>query len=364
MLKFLFMLLCPGFLGALTLGNVASGVGIASGLNSLFGGGSQGSQPNPYTPQSLNTANQGWVNAYGQLENNAQNVQNTAMPAYQQSLNAANAINYSPYQQAAQQAGQQYGNLAGMAQGQMPMYGQQAQQGMQQQGNLYGGANQVMQTAFDPQNALYNQTQNQLAGQVNAGQAARGLGNSPVGGQEFNNAMQNFDIGWQNEQLARQAQGLQAAGGATNAGTAAGQFAGTSMQNQLGAGAAGAGYMQQAGQIPIQAQQYVAGQPAANANVYGQNVGNLNSLYQNVANTGNAYMAPGAQNVNAANTFNAGQSAAGMQSLLTGLNDFSPYTDTGAQGQATGNNLYSNYVNPYVSQPQQQSTDLTSQWTG
>lgn len=70
--------------------------------------------------------------------------------------------------------------------------------------------NQIMQTAFDPQNALYNQ-QNQLQQQQQlANQAQRGLTMSPVGAELSTQANQNFNIGWQNNQLQRQTAGLSA----------------------------------------------------------------------------------------------------------------------------------------------------------
>lgn len=76
---------------------------------------------------------------------------------------------------------------------------------------MLSGANAVMNTAFDPQNALYNRTQQQLQDQVRVGQAARGITSSPYGAGLENQAMSNFDIDWQNAQLGRQTQGLGAA---------------------------------------------------------------------------------------------------------------------------------------------------------
>lgn len=82
------------------------------------------------------------------------------------------------------------------------------------QNNLYGAGNQVLQAAQDPQNALYNRTQQQLTEQSRAAQYARGIQSSPYGAALENSANENFNIDWQNQQLARQAQGIQAAQGA------------------------------------------------------------------------------------------------------------------------------------------------------
>lgn len=82
------------------------------------------------------------------------------------------------------------------------------------QNNLYGSGNSVLNTAFDPQQALYNRTQQQLTEQNRAAQSARGIQMTPYGAALENSANQNFNIDWQNQQLGRQSQGLQAAQGA------------------------------------------------------------------------------------------------------------------------------------------------------
>lgn len=106
--------------------------------------------------------------------------------------------------------------------------GAQAGANFGQAGNMRAGANtlqtgagQVLNTAFDPQNALYNRTAQQLQDQVRVGEAARGITMSPYGAGVEGKAMSDFNIDWQNAQLGRQTAGLGAAGTATNsAGTA------------------------------------------------------------------------------------------------------------------------------------------------
>ena len=83
-------------------------------------------------------------------------------------------------------AGQQLLNLGGMAQ---PL------------------ATQISQTAFDPQSALYNQQYQQNQQQVNAVNAQNGVAGSPFGAGLAQQSGQNFNLNWQNNQLARQAQG-------------------------------------------------------------------------------------------------------------------------------------------------------------
>lgn len=71
-------------------------------------------------------------------------------------------------------------------------------------------ANMIAQTAFDPQQQLYNLTQNQTQQQINAQNAASGVGATPYGAGVADQALANFNINWQNQQLGRQAEGASA----------------------------------------------------------------------------------------------------------------------------------------------------------
>lgn len=141
-------------------------------------------------------------------------------------------------------------------------------------------ASQVAQTAFDPQQQLYNRTLQQVQDQTRVGEAARGINMTPYGAGLENDQLRNFNIDWQNNQLGRQTQGMGALSQGASAlsnlyGTAlaGGQLGlgGNQLQlNQaLGAGnlnlqqaLGGAGLMQQApglgyatSQLPYQTQQ-------------------------------------------------------------------------------------------------------------
>jgi hypothetical protein len=90
--------------------------------------------------------------------------------------------------------------------------GQQVQAtGLADMGALTSAGNQVLSTGFDPQQALYNQQQGQVINQSNVANAMAGLGSSPYGASNTANTLSNFDINWQNNQLARQAQASSAA---------------------------------------------------------------------------------------------------------------------------------------------------------
>src|SRR5215469_11638545 len=100
--------------------------------------------------------------------------------------------------------------------------------------------NQTLAQGFDPQQALFNQLMNQQQQQNLASQAAAGVGNTPYGAGLTQQGNTNFDIAWQNAQLARQGQAASnAAALAGIPGVSAGignQLLGTGGQLGLGAG--------------------------------------------------------------------------------------------------------------------------------
>lgn len=105
-------------------------------------------------------------------------------------------VSFSTPAQLAQFQQQQYGSYAGdsgpgtISNGPALQYGQT-----------------IMNTALDPQNALYNQLFQQNTDQTRAGLAARGLDTSATGQGIENQSNQNFNLGWQNAQLGRQVEG-------------------------------------------------------------------------------------------------------------------------------------------------------------
>jgi hypothetical protein len=105
-------------------------------------------------------------------------------------------------------------------------------QGVQGMGaGLEPGVEQLMTLGFDPQNALYARTQQQLQDQTRAASAAAGTGGTPYGAGVEGQTMSNFNIDWQNNQLQRAATGANAAGAL--GGQAANIIgAGTSLENQ------------------------------------------------------------------------------------------------------------------------------------
>ena len=312
MKKFLIALLFPGFASwigpALAVGNTLLGG------NTPGGGGASGGQAQ-YVPTNLAGADQGWQDAFYGQQNIANQTNQYASPFYQQSLNQGTGIGYQQYLSDSNQAGAAYSQAGNLAQQQVGGYQQAAQLAQGQQQGLYAAGQQAYQTSLDPQNALYNRTQQQLQDQVRAGQAARGLGNSAVGAGLEDQANSNFNIDWQNQQLARQTQGINAYSQASGAGAQQGQLYGSDQAAALGASSAAGGYYAQGANIPMQAQQYAAAQPGQIANQYAQSQLGLQQQYGNVATQALPYMTNG-QGAQQGNYTNAtAQNAATVQGL-------------------------------------------------
>jgi hypothetical protein len=216
--------------------------GLVSGLtgpsSQASGGGS-----NLYTPTGLGTADQTWQGLLGNEYNNY-NLANLSQYG-QQSLDQglANQSIYTPMlTQGAYNAGGALGTLGQQLGG--------------ASGTEFNAANQIYNTAFDPQSALFNQLSNQQQQQSGATNSMYGLGSSGVGAGIANQNQQNFDINWQNQQLGRQTQGLQAIGQAYGQ---AGQL-----------GQQGAQATLQGSQLPYQTAQGLAAAPGQLGNTYGQ----------------------------------------------------------------------------------------------
>src|SRR5512143_987763 len=105
------------------------------------GGGGSTSQTPYYQPKGLSMAYTGWRSAYGGAQDIANTVTAATAGPYGQSLAQQQAINYTPYLQAANQAGSQYDWLANLAGMQGQQYGQQAALSGGKQQNLYNAAN-------------------------------------------------------------------------------------------------------------------------------------------------------------------------------------------------------------------------------
>lgn len=210
-------------------------------LMNLFGGSGPPAPAPVWHPPGMDAAAGNITSQIGQ--NLGNNVPGQLMPQYQQLISSLmNNPGTAGMLGGANTAGALGSNAAGAA--------SQGGDFLSMLAHAIGGQ------AFDPQNALYGRTQQQLQEQTRASNEARGINSTPYGAGVENKAMSDFNIDWQNNLLQRMIGGGSAAGNLMNSGV------------NLSAMAPGLAY--QAGQFPYQA-----------FNTIGQNnVGNLDKLAQ------------------------------------------------------------------------------------
>jgi hypothetical protein len=164
---------------------LTGGLGGNTGTPTLF---------NQYSTQALSDAQR--AAAFGEqafnLGNNAFNYSAAYAP---QILGTAFTPQWGNITQAVSQNPYYAGALGGAQQG--------AALGTAGADALAGAGNQILQTGFDPQSALFDRTQRQLLDQSSVANAMAGVGNTPYGASVTSNALGNFDINWQNNLLKR-----------------------------------------------------------------------------------------------------------------------------------------------------------------
>jgi len=300
-------------------------------VSSIFGS-SPPSAPNlqTYQPQYTSQADTSSFNAINQIQNNNPYLQNqgTYQSIEQQGLNNPYATGV---QTAANAAGQQYAALGTQGAGVATGLNQGAM-------TLLPYVSQVENTAMDPQNALYNRTLQQVQDQANVSNAQNGLTGSPYGAGTSNAATSNFNIDWQNNQLARQTQGVNAA--ATGLGAVG--AAGNNAQNIGTAAAANTGM---AGAAPNAAYISNLANMLNALNSYGTSQTAANNNTQTAQQDFQQYLGLGATQANAqANLDNinfqnqntaAGNQNAWIGSMVNGLLGTPGTTTTNANGSTT-----------------------------
>lgn len=245
----------PWGIAAAVGGTVVSGlVNDAMSPGTTTSGG--GSAPPYYVPSGLGTADQTWQNLLNQ-ELASQGQAYSMIPYYQQSLQrglAGEQMYGTGYQNAATQAGNFDQDLAAY-------FNQQGNQNFGTQADLLGAGRQVFNLGLDPQSALYNRTVQQLQDQTGATNSMYGLGSSAAGAGVANQALSNFNIGWQNNQLSRALQGLQGYSGAASTAGRYGEL-GTQQLSSVPQ------YMLKSGQLPYTVNQSMSALPGQLAGTY------------------------------------------------------------------------------------------------
>lgn len=210
----------------------------------MCGGGSK--PPAAYTPKWQSGADSTLSGNLGSQSSQASGISNYALPQLQ--TQTSNVINDPNQASAMATAGS--ASTMGQAAGQQQMG--QAQNLYNLSSSLTPMAQQIYQTAFDPQGALYAQQLQQSQDAQNAMAAMYGVASSPYGAGLAAQNTNNFNIDWQNAQLGRQVQGAGAIQGLDSlSGSLAGQ--GAQLQN------VGLNTYTQAGMLPYQTSQGIYG---------------------------------------------------------------------------------------------------------
>ncbi len=212
-------------------------------------------------------------------------------------------IDPSGYVQAGNQAGGQYADFAKLLQTLQQQMQGQAGVATGAQNDLLAAGRSTWNTAQDPQQALYDRTLQQVQQQARGADTSRGIAMSPVSAGVENQATSNFNIDWNNQQLSRMIAALSGMGGAFNSAGQQGQLVGADLTGAANFGSQVPGATLSSGSVPFQTQYTAYGAPIGAGNQYSTG---LNTAF----------------NPNLAQ-YNAGQSAAGTQALLTGLNGLS-----------------------------------------
>lgn len=257
----------------LGVGTIGAIVGIGSGLTNIFGGsggggGGGGSSPYQYIPSGQGGADSSWQQLLQSLTSSGQGAASMISPDIAAAYRAMAGIDPSGMTNAANQQGGYLGNLAANEDAMHNILSNQAGVNQTAQGSLMNAGNQLWQTSLDPQNALRNQQQQQVTDASRAATSARGIGMSGNAAGIENQDVSNFLNNWQQQQLQRQATGLQGMTGAYAQAGAQGQNVGANLSGAANLGTAAAGNIGASGMDPYLAMLQGAQQPFNAANAY------------------------------------------------------------------------------------------------
>ena len=200
----------------------AAVIGIAGGLNSLFGGNSApGSGNYIYSnPFQQENASIDWVNAENQARSGTGQLTGSVQQPILQALQRALGTSSSGLDALPQQLRQAYGGIANTDQLYASLLGQTGAGALR---DLPAAGISTYLNSLDPQNALHDKLRQSVADTSGAGQAQRGIEIGGVGQGMSDQANTNFELDWSNQLLGRQVQGLtaleQAFGSAGQTGT-------------------------------------------------------------------------------------------------------------------------------------------------
>jgi len=192
-----------------------------------------GGQPN-YIPQFQSQNDVSLENLFNQMNATYSALPGQVLPQLQSISSQLTNNQYAP---AAQTAANTAGGILSNTVAPQELQGGANLQGLSNAAVPY--ASQILQTGFDPQNALYDRTQQQVADQQRAALANAGLSGTPYGAGVEGQTLANFNIDWQNNLLNRENAAAQGYGNLVN--TVGKGYAGSADLSNLGAQSTAAG---------------------------------------------------------------------------------------------------------------------------
>jgi hypothetical protein len=260
----------------MSLATVAAVIGIGSSAYSLYnasqndggggGGGMGGGQA--YVPGGLGGADQWWQNLMGALGPSVSGTASAIQPQMAQSYWDMLGIPTNELQRTADEAGGYYQNLAGQTDAFHNLLTDMYRTNVGAQGDLMGAGNQLWQTSLDPQQALQNRLQQQITDASRASTSSRGIGMSPEAAGIENDTVSRFLQDWQNQQLARQYQGLQGMTGAYSQAGEQGRLGGANLAASNAMAALAPQYLQMSTRTPFDMSQMIAQRPMDLSNMF------------------------------------------------------------------------------------------------
>lgn len=302
-----------------------------------WGNSTKPNQPPSYTPTGLPQANQGWLDANSYLQQNAGQTQQYS-PYLSQSFQNMMNVPTNGMVNSGYQAGNQYGQLGGMAGNYSGMIGNAGMMDYGGAQNMMNAGNQLWNTSQMAANnqPLQQYMQNQVGQNAALGNSMYGL-QGPQAAGNVTNAMDQFSMQWPQYQQQMMANGLQ---GMTQAYGAANTMNNSGGQNLSGSYNMGSNVPANtllAGSTPVSTAYNAYGMPMQGFNQYAGATSNMNQPWTNIQsqavpfmNFGQGAISAGYNNQLAGNTAYNKQQANSTQAFLSGIQ--------GLQGQWGSNN--------------------------
>lgn len=198
-------------------------------------------------------------------------------PILLESFSSMLGIDLSGIVQAGQKAGGEYAELGDLAAG-------GAGTMFDQSGKMFGAGQDIYEMGRDPRGTQHDFMRHGAVEDARAADSARGIAMSPLSSGHESDAVRNFEMDWQNQQLGRASQGLQGM-------QTSGYYGGLDLGRGMDMAGMQPGFTIASATTPVQSQQSVYQMPMDWASNFSQAEGaNVISPYYGIAQGGMPYL--------------------------------------------------------------------------